>query len=94
VITEDDLHTLRRAGVPESACIVYAAIRGAVLAVGDNTEWIVLTPRVQDALQHGFRWWWRQTEALRAAGFIEVERRRGRIPRYRLTTQPGEGPTL
>lgn len=83
VISEDDLHKLRRADVPVSACIVYAAIRGAVRASGE--EWVTLSPRAQDALCHSFRWWWRQTAALEQAGVIEVRRHRGRLPRYRLT---------
>lgn len=82
VISEDDLHRLREAGVPVVACVVYAAIKGAVRASGE--EWVTLSSRTQDALRHSFRWWWRQTEALRRAGFIDVQRHCGRLPRFRL----------
>jgi len=85
VIDEHDLHKLRQAGIPVSACIVFAVIQSAVKAAGQ--DWITLSPRATDALRHSFRWWWRQTELLEKAGFIEVERQRGRLPRYRLKTQ-------
>ena len=83
VLSEPDLHQLRQADVPVAACVVYAAIQAAVRAAGD-VEWVTLSPRAMDALRHSFRWWWRQTEALERAGFIEVERHKGRLPRYRL----------
>jgi len=84
VISEHDLDKLRQAGVPVSACFAYAVIRGAVRAAGDEAGWVTLSPRAMDALRHSFRWWWRQTEALERAGFIECQRHRGRLPRYRL----------
>ena len=82
VIDEFDLHKLRRAGIPVTGCVVYAVIQSAVKAAGQ--DWITLSPRAMDALRHSFRWWWRQTELLEKAGFIEVKRHRGRLPRYRL----------
>lgn len=89
VISEDDLHRLRDAGVPVVACVVYAAICGAVRAAGTD-DWVTLSPRTMDALRHSFRWWWRQTDALERAGVIEVKRHQGRLPRYRLVTGPSE----
>lgn len=86
VMSEGDVHKLRQAGIPVAACVVFAVIQSAVRAAGDE-EWVTLSPRAVDALRQGFRWWWRQTEALEKAGFIAVERRRGRLPRYRLLSQ-------
>ena len=83
VLTDHDLLALRDAGLPLATAAAYACIKGAARAARD-TEWVTLRPRTVAAVGRDWRWWHRQTEQLEAAGFLEVERHRGRLPRYRL----------
>jgi len=85
VLTDRDLTVLRNAGMPLSAIAAYACIRGAVRA-GWRHEWVTLQPRTIAAVGRDRRWWYGQTLRLEQAGFVEVERCRGRLPRYRLRT--------
>ena len=83
VLTEDDLAALRVAGLSLSAAVVLACIKGAVRAARRH-EWVTLTARTMVAVGRDARWWHTQTRRLERAGFIECERHRGRLPRYRL----------
>lgn len=83
VLTDHDLTALRTAGMPLSAIAAYACILGAVRA-GWRHEWVTLRPRTIAAVGRDRRWWYEQTQQLERAGFIVVERQRGRLPRYRL----------
>ena len=90
VLTEDDLAALRGAGLAMSAAVALACIKGAVRAARGH-EWVTLTPRTLAAIGRDARWWHGQTRRLERAGFIECDRHRGRLPRYRLRTAGGGG---
>jgi hypothetical protein len=83
VLTEDDLAALRSARLSLSAAVALACIKGAVRAAPGH-EWVTLTQRTVAAIGRDARWWHGQTQRLERAGFIECERHRGRMPRYRL----------
>jgi len=86
VLTDHDLTALRAAGLPLSAIAAYACVKGAARAARYH-EWVTLRQRTIDAVGRDWRWWHRQTEQLQDAGFIDVERHRGRLPRYRLRAE-------
>ena len=80
---DHDLVALQRAGLPLTTAVAYACIKGAARAAR-STEWVTLRPRTVAAVGRDSRWWHRRTAQLEAAGMLEVERHRGRLPRYRL----------
>jgi hypothetical protein len=82
-LTDHDLTALRTAGLSLATAAAYACIRGAARAARD-AEWVTLRPRTINAVGRDWRWWHDQTQRLQVAGFIEVQRHRGRLPRYRL----------
>jgi len=88
LLTDEDLRLLSAAGVPMQAVTAYACIKGAVKAARGH-EWVVVPQRTRDAVGKDWRWWHEQTQRLERAGFIDCQRCRGRLPRYRLRTVVG-----
>ena len=62
--------------------VALLGIQAASKAAGGG--WVTLRPQVRDAWGYGTEWWRVNTGKLVQAGFIEVERRSGAVPRYRL----------
>lgn len=89
LLTDHDLTALREAGLTLATAAAYACIRGAARAAR-GVEWVTLRPRTINAVGRDWRWWHDQTQRLEQAGFIEVQRHRGRLPRYRLTAKVAE----
>ena len=83
VLMEGDLVRLRDARVPPQAYVALALIKGAVRAAG-SAEWITIKQRAYQSLGRDRRFWYEATQRLEAAGMIQVQRHRGRKPRYRL----------
>ena len=83
VIGEHDLLALRGAGLSLSTAVAFACIKGAAGAAR-RRDWVTLRPRTLEAVGKDFRWWYSHTSQLEQAGFIECQRHRGRLPRYRL----------
>lgn len=80
-MTDADLRRVTHLG--DAAALAYAAIRSA--AWGPRAgNWVAIPPKTRVALNRGYRWWHSATSALQRAGVIDVERRRGRAPLYRL----------
>jgi hypothetical protein len=80
-LTSRDLKLVGELG--DAALIAYAVIRGA--AWGPRAkEWVTVSQRATDHLDRGYRWWHAATRRLEEAGVSQVERHRGRLPRYRL----------
>ena len=92
LLTDEDLRRLSAAGVPMQAVTAYACINGAVKAARGH-EWVVVPQRTREAVGKDWRWWHEQTQRLERAGFIECQRCRGRLPRYRLRTVVGPAST-
>jgi hypothetical protein len=83
-----DLSQLFGAGMTSKAVVVYAIIRGA--AFGPRaTQSVTIRKHVRDGVNRDYRWWRSATQRLEEAGFIDVERHRGRLPRYRLRPSRG-----
>lgn len=89
LLTDHDLIALRTAGLSLATATAYACIKGAVRAARD-AEWVTLRPRTISAIGRDWRWWHHQTQRLEQCGFIECERHRGRLPRYRLAKRASE----
>jgi hypothetical protein len=70
-------------GLGDAALIAYAVIRGAAWGPREK-QWVTVSQRATDHLDRGYRWWHAATRRLEEAGLIQVERHRGRLPRYRL----------
>jgi hypothetical protein len=67
----------------DSAVLAYAAIRAA--AFGDRSgDWVTVGRITRELFRRSYKWWYRATESLADAGLIEIDRRRGQLPRYRL----------
>lgn len=81
-LREGDLRRLRRAGLPPASILVYAAIRGALRAHGE--EWAAIPHRTFDIFDLPTDWWRLNVRRLEAAGFIECDRSPGKLRRYRL----------
>ncbi len=71
------------AALGDAAVLAYALIRAAAWGPRAN-DWVKLTHRAADCMARGYRWWHGATSRLERAGLIEVQRQRGREPRYRL----------
>ena len=81
-LTETELRRLAEAKVGTGPIVVYALIRSAARAA--RCEWVSLSLRVRKCFPRNYRWWHAATRKLEVAGFIECERHKGRLPRYRL----------
>lgn len=69
--------------IGDAAIVAYALICGA--SWGDRAgRWVTVPDIALNSLDRGYRWWHAATSHLAAAGLIEVDRQRGRLPRYRL----------
>lgn len=72
--------------IGDAAVIAYAAISGA--AFGDRrNDWVTVGRVARELIDRDYKWWYRATEALVEAKLVEVQRRRGQLPRFRLTRQ-------
>lgn len=85
-LTARTLHQVNH--LSDAAILAYALIRAA--AWGDRADdWVTISARALSSLDRGYRWWHAATTQLADAGVIEVERHRGRMPRYRLVSKKG-----
>jgi hypothetical protein len=82
-LTETELRRLLEAKVGMGPVVVFALIRSAVRAARGR-DWVTLRLRVRESVSRNYRWWHAVTQKLEVAGFIECERHKGRLPRYRL----------
>lgn len=86
VLSDGELGRLYSAQMQSSGVVAYAVIRGAAHAAGRG-RWVTVRPLAMKAVGKGYRWWHGATSRLEAAGFIECERHRGRLPRYRIVVR-------
>ena len=82
-VTETELRRLAEAKVGMGPIVAYGLIRSAARAARGE-EWVSLSLRARKCFPRDYRWWHAATRKLELAGFIECERHRGRLPRYRL----------
>jgi hypothetical protein len=80
-LSDEELARLVSARVSANAILAYAIIRSAAKAAPRET-WVTLRARVREAVNRDYRWWWEVTTQLEAAGFIQCQRHRGRLPRF------------
>jgi hypothetical protein len=79
----DDQDVRASAPLGDAAVLAFAVIRAA--AWGPRAgQWVTVSRRAAEALDRGYRWWHAATSRLAKAGLIDVERTRGRMPRYKL----------
>lgn len=83
IVTQVDMVRARDAGLGPGPVVAFLGIQAASRAAGGG--WVTLRPQVRDVWGYGAEWWRVNTGKLVQAGFIEVERRPGASPRYRLT---------
>ena len=81
-VTQTDMVRARAADLGPGPVVALLGIQAASKAAGGG--WVTLRPQVRDAWGYGTEWWRVNTGKLVQAGFIEVERRSGAVPRYRL----------
>jgi len=82
-LTDQDLEALNDVELAPSTVLAFACIKSAAIAAGGD-DWVALRSRVMKAMGRDYRWWFAQTQLLVRAGFLDVDRHRGRLPRYRL----------
>lgn len=70
----------------DAPVVAYALICAAGWGARSG-DWVTVPAISVDSVDRGYRWWHAATQQLAAAGLIEVERHRGRMPRYRLVSK-------
>ncbi len=86
VLAEDELRSLRRAGLPPAAILAFQAIRGASRA--SSEDWVSVPHRTLEAFDFPQDWWRLNVRRLERAGIIECDRQPGKLRRYRLPSKP------
>jgi hypothetical protein len=81
-VTQTEMVRARAAGLGPGPVVALLGIQAASKAAGGG--WVTLRPQVRDAWGYDAEWWRVNTGKLVQAGIIEVERRSGAVPRYRL----------
>ena len=81
-LREGEIRRFRDKGLPPSALLAFAAIKGAIKASGE--EWAALSHRTLDIFDFPTVWWRLNVRRLEDAGFIECDRQPGKLRRYRL----------
>lgn len=82
-VTQADMVRARAADLGPGPVVALLGIQAASKAAGGG--WVTLRPQVREDWGYGAEWWRVNTSKLARAGFIEVERKPGALPRYRLT---------
>lgn len=82
-VGERELQRLRKAGMPPSAIVAFAAIRSAIRA--SRLEWASIPHRTFEAFDFPADWWRVNVRRLEHAGLLECDRSPGKLRRYRLT---------
>ncbi len=85
-VSQTDMVRARAAGLGPGPVVALLGIQAASKAAGGG--WVTLRPQVRDAWGYDAEWWRVNTGKLVQAGIIEVERRPGAVPRYRLVEKP------
>jgi hypothetical protein len=86
IVTQPDMVRARAAGLGPGPVVALLGIQAASKAAGGG--WVTLRPQVRDAWGYDAEWWRVNSSKLAQAGFIEVERKPGAVPRYRLIEKP------
>jgi len=81
-VSQTDMVRAQAAALGPGPVLALMGIQAASKAAGGG--WVTLRPQVRDAWGYSAEWWRVNTNKLYKTGFIEVERRAGAVPRYRL----------